>query len=264
MKRVLTALVLIPIFVACVLAKSPYYFFAMVGIGAVLAAVEYESVAAASGAPRGRVLVPALTLLALATAVWPEQLPLPAVLAAAFLGLMLWGLFACPESRQVMPGVSSALFGALYVGFLLTYAVALRRDADGPSLIFALCVTVWAGDSAAYYVGRSVGKHKLFERVSPKKTWEGAAANVVASVLALAIARWTFYKALRPLDVVVLGLAISVVGQLGDLFESVLKRGAGVKDSSNILPGHGGMLDRIDSLLFAGPVIYYYHAVFMA
>lgn len=270
MKRILTAAVLLPIFIACVLAPNPAYFAGLVALATLLGAFEFERLTKASGLKSFPFAVALLSLAFLGARIWPEVYGPADVLAAGLLGLMAWSLFAKVELKAFLASVSAALFGALYLGFLLGYTIDLRLDGDtGPGLIFLVCFIVWAGDSAAYYVGRRFGKHLLFPSVSPKKSWEGAAANVVAGVLAAAIvqwaaaAGWTFLPSLRWTNVVAVGLLISVVGQLGDLFESAIKRGAMVKDSSSLLPGHGGILDRLDSLLFSGPVLYYYHQVFM-
>ncbi|MGA9753312.1 MAG: phosphatidate cytidylyltransferase [Acidobacteriota bacterium] len=264
MKRVLTAIVLLPIFIVVVLAKAPIYFTALVCVAAVLAAWEFEAVAVRSGAPPFRFFVCLLSLALLGSWLWPVQMAPERVLSAAFLVLLVWGLSTKTDLKVILASLSATLFGALYVGFLLGFMLGLHQvEGEGARLIFLLCISIWAGDSAAYYVGSTLGKHKLYPRVSPKKTWEGAVAGVAGSVLAAAIVKMTFYASLRWEDVVALGILLSVVGQLGDLFESLLKRGAGIKDSSNLLPGHGGVLDRLDSLLFNGPLLYYYHQVFM-
>ena len=264
MKRVLTAALLLPLFIACVLAPNPAYFAGLVALAAILGSLEFEKLAEASGLKVFRFAVAVLSLAFLGTRLWPRAYDVPDVLAAALLGLMAWGLFAKVELKVYLASVSAAVCGALYLGFLPGYVLALRLDQNaGARLVFLACLLVWIGDSAAYYVGKSLGKHLLCPSVSPKKTWEGAIANAVASVPGAGIAKWTFFPELRWVDVAALGLLISVVGQLGDLFESAMKRGAMVKDSSSLLPGHGGVLDRLDSLLFAGPALFYYHQVFM-
>ena len=146
---------------------------------------------------------------------------------------------------------------------------ALREQANGPSLVtFLLCV-VWAGDIVAMYVGRTLGRHKMAPQLSPNKTWEGAAGSVIGSLLAAGGLLWlTEWTATRfnsaklsfPEEVwywLVLAVVINVAAQVGDLAESALKRSAGVKDSGTLLPGHGGVLDRIDALLLAAPVLWY-------
>src|SRR5262249_1797475 len=122
-----------------------------------------------------------------------------------------------------------------------------------------LFFVVWSSDTAAYYIGSSLGRKALAPRVSPKKTVEGAVGGVLGALAAAFIARVWFINRLSVADCVILGLALGGIGILGDLFESMLKRGAGMKDSAALVPGHGGILDRVDSLLYAGPVLYYYY-----
>ncbi len=265
MKRVLTAVVLLPVFILCVLAPNPVYFYGLVALAAVLCASEYSGIAKASGALPFNVLLYPFVLACLATLVWPHIFTMTRVLAALFVCILLGGLIRQASVKKALASMAGTVFGVLYVGFLLSYMIALRQtgDAAGPRLIFVMCLGVWAGDTSAYYVGKTFGRHKLSTRLSPKKTWEGAAANVAGSILGVAVARWTFLPSLGVGDVVALGALLAVVGILGDLFESMLKRGAGVKDSSALLPGHGGLLDRLDSLLFNGPILFYYYQVFM-
>jgi phosphatidate cytidylyltransferase len=117
---------------------------------------------------------------------------------------------------------------------------------------------IWVCDSAAYYIGSAFGKHKLFPRVSPNKSWEGAIAGFIFAVVTAVAAKYLLLDYLRTDQAVILGIIVGIFGQLGDLFESLLKRDAGVKDSSNLIPGHGGVLDRFDSLLVVSPLVYLY------
>jgi phosphatidate cytidylyltransferase len=187
--------------------------------------------------------------------------------------------------RDQLPGAYSAaaasVFAFVYIALPLGFLVNLRQQFGGAILVIYLLLVVWAGDIFAYFVGKSVGRYLMAPRISPKKTWEGAVASVIASVAVGA----TFYHYALPissallqahliqkrdgifglqvaplLPIVVLSAVLNVAAQLGDLVESLIKRGAGVKDSGAILPGHGGMLDRIDALLFAAPVLWYYAA----
>ena len=179
------------------------------------------------------------------------------------------------------PAAAASAFGFGYVALPLAMLVQLRQQWAGAFLILYLLLVVWAGDIFAYFVGRSIGRHLMAPRISPKKTWEGAAASLIASLavgaslfyysssLSTAFLNWGLIQRRdgmfgleRPALVPVLALtaALNVAAQLGDLVESLIKRGAGVKDSGTILPGHGGMLDRIDALLFAAPVLWLWAA----
>ncbi len=265
MKRILTALVLLPLFIGAVLAPDPLVFGTLVLVASVLCSAELERIGRASGIEPFPFLGPVWAACFLFGALWPDVFRLDAVLAAGPLALVAFALFG----RVPLPGVlaSSALacFTALYTGYLLGFMILVRKLGEplGARLIFLGAIVVWAGDSAAYYVGSAIGRHKLAPAVSPGKTWEGAVANVAGGLLGASAVKLTFFADLEWRHAVALGLALSVVGQLGDLFESALKRGAGVKDSGTLLPGHGGFLDRLDSLVVNGPVLFFYHQALM-
>jgi phosphatidate cytidylyltransferase len=147
---------------------------------------------------------------------------------------------------------------ALYVGWLSAHFVLLRDVPDGRDWVLLSLLTVWITDTGAYFVGRPLGRHKMAPHISPGKTWEGTAGGEVAGFLAVAGLAMAFDLGLTAAQVVGLGLLVPTVGQIGDLAESSLKRGLGVKDSSGLVPGHGGVLDRLDSLLFAAPAVYWF------
>jgi phosphatidate cytidylyltransferase len=148
--------------------------------------------------------------------------------------------------------------GFLYVPLLLGHLVLLRELPDGIPWIFLMMVIVMSGDTAAFYIGSSLGKRKLYVAVSPNKSVEGALGGLAGSIIGAFIAKATFFNALAAVDCIATALVLGLLGQLGDLFESLLKRSFGVKDSGMIVPGHGGILDRLDSILFAAPAAYYY------
>ena len=152
------------------------------------------------------------------------------------------------------------LFGVLYVGFPLSTVVSTRSLPAGEFLVLFLAVVTWASDAGAYYAGTLWGRHPLLPSVSPKKTIEGVLGGLALAVGAAVLAQWWFASQLSLSDSVILGVLLTGAGLFGDLFESVIKRRTGVKDSGGILPGHGGMLDRLDSLLFTAPIFYYYVA----
>ncbi|HOF05337.1 MAG TPA: phosphatidate cytidylyltransferase [Syntrophales bacterium] len=166
------------------------------------------------------------------------------------------------EHYDVLP-VMKIVFGTLYVSLLLSHLIWLRRGEDGALWIFFVIVLAFSGDVAAYYVGRTWGRRKLMPLVSAGKTVEGVAGLIAGSALGCLIFSWLFLPVLFPWHAVILGVFGSVLGQLGDLCESLLKRAAGVKDSGTLLPGHGGILDRLDCLLFIAPTVYYYRYYFL-
>jgi phosphatidate cytidylyltransferase len=267
MKRILTALVLIPLVLVLVFLGKPWMVtLATAGLAA-LAAWEYLGLTEQSG-----VRPPRIAVVVAIVALFAGNFQYPDLTAAIFgilsLGLLVFCVFSSPTAR-VLSDAAVSIFCLVYVGFTLLALPALREEANGPSLVtFLLCV-VWAGDIVAMYVGRSLGRHKMAPSLSPNKTWEGAAGSVAGSLLAAGGLLWlTGWTATRfnsaklsfPEEVwywLVLAVVINVAAQVGDLAESALKRSVGVKDSGTLLPGHGGVLDRIDALLLAAPVLWY-------
>ena len=207
------------------------------------------------GEGRAASLAGALALFALFSA--SPVVPLM-TLTALVLGFSLVALFRLKEIKQAAPDVALVLMGFLYVPLLLSHLVLIRMLPTGTSWLFLIMVIVMAGDSAAYYVGSSIGKNRLYPAVSPKKSIEGAVGGLLGSVIGAVIAKFTFFPELALADCFGAALLLGVLGQLGDLFESLIKRSCGVKDSGSIIPGHGGILDRLDSILFAAPAAYYY------
>jgi len=254
MKRVLTALVLVPIVLFLVfLGPKWHWLFSLgVAVAGALAAWEYLGLARKVGAhPPGMAVVVALLSLFAGNFEWPDLRP--EIFGALCLALLT---------------ICASIFCMFYVGLTLLTLNNLHEQANGPSLVAFLFCVVWAGDITAYYIGRAWGRRKLAPGLSPGKTWEGAFGSVAGSVLA-AWALLELAAQLQARDFAILAytdetwywLALAVVvnlaAQVGDLVESALKRSAGVKDSGSLLPGHGGVLDRIDALLVASPVLWY-------
>ena len=281
MKRVLTALVLIPLALFLVFLGPGWQWLFTLAVAAIaaLAGWEYMGLTQRCGAdpPRIAVLVALLALFAVDFQ-WPYLTPA----IFGILGLCL--LVYCTLFKKVegiLVDSAASIFCLLYTGFTLLALPTLREGVNGPSLVMFLLCVVWAGDVSAYYVGRAWGRHKMAPSLSPAKSWEGAAASVAGSVLIAmgllglaatlqepwdsAVLAWM--ERVCPAAVlsysediwywVVLAAVVNLAGQVGDLAESALKRSAGVKDSGDLLPGHGGVLDRIDALLLAAPVMWY-------
>ena len=179
-------------------------------------------------------------------------------LTALVLSFCLVALFRLKDIRQAAGDAALVLMGFLYVPLLLAHLVMIRMLPHGVSWLFLIMVIVMAGDSAAYYVGSTFGKNRLYPAVSPKKSIEGSLGGLAGSLIGAFLARYTFFPELGVADCVATALLLGVLGQLGDLFESLIKRSCGVKDSGSIVPGHGGILDRLDSILFAAPAAFYY------
>lgn len=292
MKRVLTAVVLIPIVLLAVLrAPAPLFAF-LVAIVALLTASEFLQLTTHYGVnPFPRTTYVLVILLFVGVAIQSAQTPLVStgamMYAVGFAGVigafvLLTAGMTRPDLRTSFPGVAASAFAIVYVALPFALLAQLRQQWAGAILILYLLIVVWSGDTAAYYAGRLLGRHKLAPRISPGKTWEGTIASFIASI---ALGTWFFsnakavsvalyqahlisqvqgFFAQRPPDLltlVILSGLINIAAQLGDLVESLIKRGAGVKDSGALLPGHGGMLDRVDALLFAAPVLWYYSAL---
>jgi phosphatidate cytidylyltransferase len=304
-KRVLTAVILIPI-VVIALFKAPLWLFTLLVFGvALLAAHEYFGIVKAQGFKPFAAVTYVLfalsfgTLFALAYFASLDYVDGAGGLAVIFmlgllgglglftliaaLVLLLGGLGRDPLS-SALPDAAVTFMALPYIAFTLGVLVVLRAPSNGALYVLYLMLLVWCGDIAAYYVGRAIGKHKLAPRISPGKSWEGAIASVLGAVvvgllllhflpniqhafyylhLSTPPGGWTTKLVAGPLQrpataplwlVALFAVVVNVAAQLGDLVESALKRGAGVKDSGTLLPGHGGVLDRIDALLFALPV----------
>jgi len=291
-KRIGTAVVLIPIVLLLVL-RAPVFLVAIVtGAVALVTVHEFLKLTEAYGVQPLRKPTygfVALFFLLLVINVGQEK-PLLSTdffgIAAAFAAAMATFLFLTIAMRRESlstgyPAAAASAFGFAYVALPLAMLVQLRQQWAGAFLILYLLLVVWAGDIFAYFVGRSVGRHLMAPRISPKKTWEGAAASMIASLVigggilyysglvSTALLKWGLiarrdgmFGLERPalLPLLALTAVLNIAAQLGDLVESLIKRGAGVKDSGGILPGHGGMLDRIDALLFAAPVLWVWAA----
>jgi phosphatidate cytidylyltransferase len=181
----------------------------------------------------------------------------PDVFFIFLLGVGALTLFTRRPIVEALPAAGISSSGLILIALPLTSAIRLHgAEADGPKLLMFVLVITWVGDTAAYFVGRAIGKHPLAPVLSPKKSWEGTVASIVGALLvAIVFARWLTVPLPHLLGMAVVG---NVAGQAGDLLESAYKRSAGVKDSGSLLPGHGGVLDRIDALILAIPVVWYY------
>ncbi len=256
LKRVASTLVLLPVFIWIVVGAPIWVFGATVVLVAALAQWEFTGMFERAGVRAFRVLGLLGGTFVTASFALPisERLAFTAVLLVALTAL-LWPPAGRPRD---WPGVMVTVFGIGYVNWLLGYAFWLRDLADGEEWVLLLVWVTWLGETAAYLVGSAVGRHRLAPLVSPNKTVEGALAQLVVSVLAALIARLWFFPALPLPGALLVGLLLGVTGQVGDLVESALKRSVGTKDTGHVMPGHGGALDRIDSLLFNTPVLFYY------
>ncbi len=268
MKRILTGIVLIALVAALIYLDIPWLITLFSGAVALLAALEFRGLAAQAGSPVPLVwTVAAVALFFTVSALRPFE-PITAVAFTTLL-LLLWNAFQRPLA-QVLPETAAGVFLLLYVAYPLSLVPRILALEDGTALLLFLFLCVWCGDIAALYIGKNFGRRKLAPRLSPNKTWEGAIASVAGSVgfgmglvvlgnqLAARSASWARLGTREPWwYFLLLAMLLNMGAQLGDLVESALKRGVGVKDSGTLLPGHGGMLDRIDALLLAAPVLWF-------
>ncbi len=270
-KRVITALWGIPLLVALVWFDKPLpWFTVLVAIWGVLATFEFYRLVTASKVPPLTYFGLIWTLLFILS----RNSDLRAILEAHHFGLnlltpllltsavilpLIW-LLRRPQKEKAFTSWAWTMAGILYVGWLLSYLVALRGLDDGRNWIFFALFITFASDTAAFFTGSALGRHRLAPHISPGKTWEGTIGGILGAIIVS-----LFFILPTPLTLplsywqaILLGLLVSVFGQLGDLVESLFKRNMGVKDSGSLIPGHGGFLDRIDSVVFAGVVVYYY------
>lgn len=269
--RLLTALWCIPVVIVAVWFDWPLNWFTIfAAIVGVLASVEfYRLVGVAKVIPLAVVGV-ALTLLFI---IIPQfkisiNVPLVSLLVTAAIALPMILMLFLPRQEGLFRLWAWTLTGVLYIGWFIGYLVSLRLTPDiigfpdtGRNLVFFTLFVTFGSDSAAYFIGKAIGRHKMAPAISPGKTWEGAAAGVIGAVIVslFFMLNTIFQIPLGLIQTVILGVLVSVFGQFGDLAESMLKRGIGVKDSGTLMPGHGGMLDRLDSILFAGVVVYLFY-----
>ena len=250
MKRVLTSLILIPLVLYVVILGRPWMVFAAVTLAAMLCYREYCGIAAGYGVTRLGPVGYAAGLGVLAI----SQGGAIFLTVVALSGIAL--AMRSDDLAEVLPRASAMLLGIVYI-FGTWKCAILLRDASPYWLLFALAIN-WVGDISAYYVGKNLGVHKLAREISPGKSWEGAIASMVVSTAFGVVYLHRFSPLMPAIQAIALSGLANVAGQLGDLAESALKRGAGVKDSGTLLPGHGGLLDRVDSALFTMPLVYVY------
>lgn len=249
MKRLITAVVLIPFILYVVFLGHPWLLFGVTALVALICFSEYSGIAAGYGIQKPGPLGYAAGLLVLL------MKPQDGYLLFTLLALIALGLaMRATDFAKVLPEAAFLLFGIIYIFGAWKFAILLR-SASAHWLAYALVLN-WIGDACAYYVGKNLGRHKLAPHISPHKTWEGSIASVAGSVIFGVLYLTRALPAVTVVEAALLSVVVNVAGQTGDLAESALKRGAGLKDSGSLLPGHGGLLDRVDSTLFALPIVY--------
>lgn len=256
--RETTALVAAPAAVWIVGWGAAWVFNLTVAVIAVLAMHEFLVLGRRKGYDIPVVLCVVIMLIIMAAFILPE-LSVELGMFTALLLIPAWYVLGRKDLDTALPSSAIAVLGTTYVGMLGGSLIRLRNDfPEGWKLIFFLLLVVWMGDSGAYYVGRAFGRHKMSPRISPKKTVEGGIGGVATSLLAAVVIHFTFFRTFPLHHAVIASVILSVAGMIGDLAESMWKRSAAVKDSGTWIPGHGGFLDRFDSIFFTAPILYFY------
>jgi phosphatidate cytidylyltransferase len=272
--RVLTATILIPVVVAAIWWGPNWLIALLSGIVAIAALLEYFAIASHLGFQAYR-LWTCLAAAGIMAQQWyasrmasitrlgdlldrSPRVTMEAVLFGFVLGVAIIALGTQRSLTEALASISVSAGGLVFIVLPFSAVIRLQGvDAVGPRLLLFTVVLVWVGDTAAYFVGRGIGRWKMTPHISPNKTWEGAAANFLGALLVAAVFGY-WAMGIPPAHMLAMAGVGSAAGQIGDLFESSWKRSAGVKDSGTILPGHGGMLDRIDALILAAPAVWYY------
>jgi len=261
MKRWITGVVAVPILFAVITYGSAALFTLLIVAASLVGMGEYNRMLFGTGRKREGIETLVASAVILFAASVGNPLLMASVLTLSVMAVMILSLLGGEKEEIDMTPVGRVVLGILYIPLLMSHFILMRQAPEGVLWVFFTLVLAFSGDTAAYYVGRKLGRRKLLPRVSPGKSVEGTLALIAGSIAGALVFRQLFFPMIPWMHAAVLGFVGSIVGQLGDLFESALKRSAGVKDSGVLLPGHGGILDRLDCLMFIAPLVYYYQAL---
>ncbi len=257
-KRWITALIAAPVLLWTIARGGIISFAVLIAAVSLAGIFEYNRIAFGRGFSVEKIVTTAAALL-FPLAAWGGDRELLLALAAfSVMAVFVLDLLRLKRGRLEMNLPARAVLGIMYIPFLISHLLLIRALPAGDLWVFYVLVVAFAGDVAAYYVGRSFGKGRLFAEVSPGKTVEGTVGLILGSTIGSIVFIKYSFPSISLWHAAILGLTAGVIGQLGDLTESALKREAGIKDSSALLPGHGGILDRLDCLLFISPFVFYY------
>ncbi|MDD5093724.1 MAG: phosphatidate cytidylyltransferase [Dehalococcoidia bacterium] len=256
-QRVLSSIVLIPILIAAIWFGDPW-FTLIVAVFGILGAVEFYRMAkAVDGEPASALGF--LLVLAFIIGAHSDDGRLPPLLVTTAVLLPLIWFIRTPDRSKAFLSWAWTITGAFYIGWTMSHFVLLRELDDGRDWVFLALLGTFTSDTVAFFVGRSFGKHKMAPSISPGKTWEGAIGGVAGAIAAvIVLGMITGLDEIGYVKLIPLGLLLSLFAQVGDLSESVLKRSSGIKDAGSLIPGHGGVLDRLDSIIFSVVLVYYY------
>lgn len=253
LKRLVIAMILLPLFYIYVMYLPSEYFLFILVFFSTIALIEFYAMSGISG------------ILKYSGIFWGAALPAVFFIAGNyFIDILLLSILTTMSLRLLLkkdPGssiseISAVILGLLYIPGLLSFQLNLIKA--GPAWIVLLYTSVWVSDSLAYYVGKGLGRRKLYKEISPNKTVAGAVGSFFGGILGAALIKTVLLPQISVYQTVLIGSAVGIATVIGDLVESMFKRDAGVKDSSRIIPGHGGVLDKLDGVTFAGPVLYWF------
>ena len=261
MKRVITALIGVPIILAIILLLPSLYFALLVAFAVLIMLYEYFRMLGKNAIKPYKLLGYVLVIFIMVI-FYLNMESLTVLYFVIPVSILLFSLIQKEEFDAILLRSSMSMLGILYIGGLSSYLIALRRfngdDKLGKELLLLLMGIVWFTDTGAYYVGSKLGKHPLTPRISPKKTIEGTIGGVAAGIVGGVLVNLLFHRFIRMEECIVISIVISIIGQCGDLVESLIKRALKTKDAGSILPGHGGIMDRMDAVIFSAPFMYLY------
>ncbi len=267
LQRIVTAAIGIPVIICAVRFSSPGFFSLLLVLLAAAALNEYLVMTVSDGRRWERILTVVLGCGVAGSAFIQGETgaigALQIALVVSIFTLFLCQLFFGSRTEHAGIRIGVTFLGIGYIPVLLSYMIAVRYRTDGVDLLFLLLFITWAGDSGAYFIGTWLGRLPLCQHISPRKTVEGACGGLLTGIAAGLLYRSLFFQELGAVKCLYLALGINIFNQIGDLIESLIKRSYHVKDSGTLVPGHGGVLDRIDSLVFAAPFVFYYAEVFL-
>ena len=257
-KRILTSILLLPLLILIIYVGNGWLFNILITLCIIICLREFYALMDQGDISCFKLSAMVLGVI-LALAFWSKKIEwVFLVLTGSGLILFLNALISSSPLSKTIPRVSATFFGLFYIPWMMGFLMLIRGLKGGRYLVFFILALIWSGDTLAYYTGILFGRHPLCKNISPKKTVEGMVGGLLGSVIAAFCLGPFWLPEISFLSYPLIGLAMGAFGQLGDLSESVLKRWAGAKESGAILPGHGGLLDRIDGLIFSAPVFYYY------
>ncbi|MFH2012375.1 MAG: phosphatidate cytidylyltransferase [Pseudomonadota bacterium] len=262
-KRLLTALFLIPLLIIVVGYGSEEVFFGVLLAVIVLATNEFYSLVLPGGQKKEKILGILLGSLLAYGIYRADNHVILGLFSFIIVFLLIFFLINVKDINTIVPNLGKLLIGIFYISLLLPHLTLIRGLPLGKQWVFFTLAVTFMGDTAAYYGGSHFGKHKLYPRISPGKTIEGSLWGFVGNIGCALILREFFLDQLEIYHCLILAVGLGIMGQVGDLCESMIKRSVGVKDSGSLLPGHGGILDRIDSIILSSPFLYYYAVIFL-